>query len=91
MVIQQPGDLQWQTNCVSIHQNSNTITCFQKGLGVYSQKVSTGGQGTLHDSNLHINVLELLAIKLDFLTFSKMFNLKSVHFQVDNMSAFSFL
>ena len=24
MVVQQPGDLQWQTNCVSNLQNSNT-------------------------------------------------------------------
>ena len=59
--------------------------------GTYCQKESTGGQWTLKESNLHINVLELLAIKIFLLTFSKIFNLKSVHFQVDNMSALSYL
>ena len=62
MVVQQPGDLQWQINCVPNFQNSNTIRCLQKGLGVYCQKVSTGGQWSLQKSKLHTNVLELLAI-----------------------------
>ena len=63
----------------------------KKGWRAYCQKVSTGGQWSLQESNLHINVLEVLAIKLTLLTFSKMFSLQSVHFQVDNMSAFSYL
>ena len=54
-------------------------------------KVSPGGQLSLQESKLHINVLELLAIKLALLTFSKMLNIKSIHFQVDNMSALSYL
>ena len=53
--------------------------------------MSTGGQWSLQESKLHINVLGLLAIKLALLTFSKMFNLKSIHFQVENMSALSYL
>ena len=64
MVVQQPGDLQWQSNCVSNLQNSNTIRCLQKGLGVICQKVSTGGQWSLQKPKLHINVVKLLAIKL---------------------------
>ena len=63
----------------------------KKGWGAYCQKMSIGGQGSLQESSLHINVLGLLAIKLALLTFSKMFNLKSIHFQVDNMSALSYL
>ena len=31
---QQPGKSQWQTNCVSKLQNSKTIRCLQKGLGL---------------------------------------------------------
>ena len=58
--------------------------------GVLSESVSRG-QWSLQKSNLHINVVELLAIKLALLTFSKMFNLESVHFQIDNMSALSCL
>ena len=43
MVVQQPGDLQWQTNCVSNLQNSNTIRCLQKGLGgILSESISGG-------------------------------------------------
>ena len=91
MVVQQSEYLQWQAKQVPDFQNSNTIRSLQKGLDVYYQKVSTGGQRTLLESNLHINVLELLVIKLALLTFSKMFDLKSVHFQVGNMSAFSYL
>ena len=76
MVVQQPGDLQWQTSCVSNLQRNSIIRCFKKGLGVYSQNVFTGGQRTLQEPYLHIDVLELLAIKPDFITFSKMFSLK---------------
>ena len=64
---------------------------FKKGCGAYCQKVLIGGQWSLQESSLHINVLELLAIKLALLMFSKMFNLKSIHFQVNNMSALSYL
>ena len=76
MVAQQPGDLQWQTSCVSNLQRNSIIRCLKKGLGVYSRKVYTGAQRTLQESYLHINVLELLAIKPDLITFSKMFGLK---------------
>ena len=62
MVVQQPGDLQWQTNCASNLQNSNTDFS-KKGQGTYCQKLSTVGQQTLQELNLYINVLELLAIK----------------------------
>ena len=58
--------------------------------GVLSESVSRG-QWSLQKSNLHINVVELLAIKLALLTFSKMLNLESVHFQINNMSALSCL
>ena len=42
MVVQQPGDLQWQTNCVSSLQNSNTIRYLLKGLGALSESVNRG-------------------------------------------------
>ena len=53
--------------------------------------MSTGGQWSLLESKLDISVLELLAIKLALLTFSKIFNLRSIHFQVDKMSALFYL
>jgi len=84
MVGQQPGNLQWQTNFVSNFQSDNTIRCLQKGMGSLLPESVNRGRWTLQESNLHINVLELLAIKLALLTFSRMFKLRSVHFQVDN-------
>ena len=39
----------------------------------------------------HINVLELLAIKLAIQTFSKTLKLKTVHLQMDNMVALTYL
>ena len=47
MVVQQSEYLQWQAKQVPDFQNSNTIRSLQKGLDVYYQKVSTGGQRTL--------------------------------------------
>ena len=54
-------------------------------------ELPTRDKWILQHSNFHINVLELLAIKLTLLMFSKMFNFKSVYFQVNNMSALSYL
>ena len=51
--------------------------------GAYCQSVSTGDQWSFQESNLHISVMKFLSIKLALLTFSKMFNFKSVRFQVD--------
>ena len=43
LVVQQPGDLQSQINCVSNLLNSNAIRCLQKGLGgVMSKSVNRG-------------------------------------------------
>ena len=45
MVVQQPGDLQWQTNCLSNLQNINTMKCLQKGLGaILSESVNRGSE-----------------------------------------------
>ena len=88
ILVQQPGDLQWQTNCVSNLQNNNTTRCLQKGeRGCIVCKCQQGVSGLSRSRNS----IELLAIKLSLLTFSKMFNLKSIHFQVDKMSALSYL
>ena len=63
----------------------------QKGWGAYCQKISIGGQWTLQESRLHINLLELKAISLTLLTFHKMLFLKAGHFQVDSTTSLSYL
>ena len=53
--------------------------------------MSIGGQWTLQESRLHINLLQIKAINLTLLTFHKMFSLKSAHFQVDKTAVLSYL
>lgn len=50
-----------------------------------------GGQWTLEDSKLLINLLQLDAKNLALSIFHKIFCLKAVHFQVDNTTALSYL
>ena len=53
--------------------------------------VRTGGYWSREERVLHINVLEMIAIKLAFLSLHKMMNFRSVHLQVDNITALSYL
>ena len=39
----------------------------------------------------HINILELLAVKLDMQTFTKYRDVKAIHLQVDNIVALTYL
>ena len=50
-----------------------------------------GGQWSMEEHLLHINVLELKAIKLALLIFSEQKSLKAVHFQIDNTIALLYL
>ena len=63
----------------------------KKGWGAHCLGKSVGGQWSQKESQLHINLLELKAVHLALLTFSKAQNLKSVHIQMDNMTALSYL
>ena len=49
----------------------------RKGWGVVCQGISTGGQWSKEEQLLHINVLELKAVKLTLLTFNKQKSLKA--------------
>ncbi|XP_057296294.1 uncharacterized protein LOC130625258 [Hydractinia symbiolongicarpus] len=62
-----------------------------KGWGAVCQGTRTGGMWSQTEQILHINVLELLAIKLALLSFHKMKQFASVHIQADNMTALSYL
>ena len=87
----QPRNIKWEVNFVTYKQNYNPNRCFSKGLGAYCQKISIGGQWTLQELRLHINLLELKAINLVLLTFNKMFSLEVAHFYVDNTTVLSYL
>ena len=59
-----------------------------KGWG---RGVRTGGQWSKKEQDLHINQLELLAIKFAILTLPKMWKMSAIHIQVDNMTALSYM
>ena len=63
----------------------------KKGWGAFCQSKSIGGEWTLQESALHINVLEFKAVKLALLIFVKILQLDKAHFQRDNMTALSYL
>ena len=78
-IIQPPSQILMQTDA------SKT------GWGAVYQGIRTRGLWSKKDREYHINLLELLAIKFAFLTFIKIMNIKSVHIQVDNQTALSYL
>ena len=53
--------------------------------------VQTSGQWSEEERTLHINVLELLAIKLALFSFTKRKKVKAKLFQIDNKAALSYL
>ena len=63
----------------------------RKGWGAVCQGISTGGQWSKEKQLLHINILELKAVKVPLLTFNKQKSLIAVHFQIDNTTALLYL
>ena len=61
------------------------------GWGVDTQGWRTGGQWKPEEKNLHINEQELLAADLAIRTFTKWREVKSIHLQVDNTAAVSYI
>ena len=77
-----------------IHSHSQVLIqadASRKGWGAVCQGISTGGQWSKEEELLHINVLEMKAVKLALLTFNKQKSLKAVHIQVDNTTALLYL
>lgn len=63
----------------------------QTGWGTSCQEISAGGMWTKEEQKFHINALELLAVKLALLAVTNKEKIKSVHFQIDNKTALSYL
>ena len=53
--------------------------------------ISTGGMWSAQEMKYHINILELLAVKLAIQTFTKYRDVKAIHLQVDNIVALTYL
>ena len=63
----------------------------KKGWGAVSKRVRTGSLWIKEEQLLHINVLELLSIKLAVLTFTNSESVKSIHFQIDNKTEICYI
>ena len=62
-----------------------------KGWEATCNGISTGGMWSAQEMKNHINFQELLAIKLAIQTFSKTLKHKTIHLQVDNIVALTYL
>ena len=65
--------------------------CLNKGLGATCNGISTVRMWSTQEMKNHINVLELLAIKLAMQTFWKTLKHKAIDLQVDNGAALAYL
>ena len=61
------------------------------GWGAVCHGVQTSGQLSEEERSLHINVLELLAIKQALFSFTRGKKVKVIHFQIDNKADLSYL
>ena len=62
-----------------------------EGWGANCIGIETGGKWSVQDRKLHVNILELLAVKNVILTFTKEKTINAIHTQTDNATAFSYL
>ena len=63
----------------------------QTGWGGQSVRETTRGKLLISERTKDINVLELIAVKLSILTFTKGKSVTAIHLQIDNMTALSYL
>ena len=61
------------------------------GWGPSCQGLTTRGVWSKQERSFHINVLELLAVKLALLSFTKNRKVTAIHFQIDNTTALRYL
>ena len=67
------------------------IDASKKGWGAVCQGITTGGTWSYHERTKHINVLEHIAVKLAISTFTRGKSVRTIHLQIDNMTALSYL
>ena len=61
------------------------------GWSASTKDLSTGGTWTKEERKLHINILELMAVELAVKTFTRNRKVSSIHLQIDNTVALSYL
>ena len=63
----------------------------KRGWGAVCRGIRTGSQWSKNKQDLHINQLELLAMKFGILTFAKMWKMSAMNIQVDSMTTLTYL
>ena len=79
--------VQCKMSCTTPSTNGDSNGCFQNRLQSNMSRSTTWGVWSKQERSLHINVLELLAVKLAGLSFTKNREVKATHFQIDNATA----
>ena len=72
-------DFQWALPNSASKFFDNKEACIQD-LGAVCSRIPTGGKWNLQEQELHINVLEMKAVKLALLAYHKDFQMKAIHF-----------
>ena len=93
LVDKEPVTFQWEITTPSTCRHVHDNRCLPGQGGVHLAKANQQGvHGQERNKNyVHINVLELKAIKLALLTFTKFRKINHLHLQIDNMTALSYL
>ena len=78
--------IQQQESQLTIQTDAST-----KGWGAHCNGISTGEKWSKKEQQHHINVLELVAVKFAILTFTKNLSNLTIHIQMDNKIALSYL
>ena len=82
LMIQPPVQVLMQTDALNKGWRGGGATC---------NGISICGKSSVQEMRSHINVLELSAIKVAILTFTKKSTFKSLDSQVDNLMALTYL
>ena len=91
MVDKKLGDFQWASLLKQVPQFVLQTDASLTGWGAALQGKSIGGTWSFQERKWHINELELLAVKLALQTFLKSQNFTSIHIQMDNIVALTYL
>ena len=92
MVDNQSNPVKRETNSPGPTTDDNPIRCSKNGgLGSHHREEIYRGQWNKKESQLHINIQELIAAELAIKTFTKKLNVNSIHIQIDNTTALAYL
>ena len=91
MVGNKSRSLQWPIINSASCTGSHTDRCPNKGFGATCNGISTRGMWSSQEIKYHINILELLAVKLAIQTFTKYRDVKAILLKVDNIVALTYL